>query len=86
MEEVGVNEVTQRYFNVNTAAEYLGMTVDSLRDRVRRGTIPFIREGHRIFFDATDLDRHMKARKTTRTQPHTQEHSHDTADRKETPQ
>jgi excisionase family DNA binding protein len=58
-----------RYLNVLMAAAYLGMTVDAVRDRIRRGRIPFIRDGGRIRFDRLALDRHMQRGRIDRREP-----------------
>jgi len=58
--------MTQRYMAVQEAARYIGVTETALRRRVERGSIPFIRDGRSIRFDASDLDRYMAAHKVVR--------------------
>jgi excisionase family DNA binding protein len=52
--------------SVQEAARYIGVTETALRRRVERGSIPFIRDGRNIRFDAADLDRFMAAHKVRR--------------------
>ena len=58
--------MTQRYLSIHEAAQYIGCSDESLRQRVHRGNIPFIRDGRRIRFDREDLDRYMAARRVAR--------------------
>ena len=41
--------------NIKFAADFLGLPVPSLRGKVARQEIPFIRLGRRILFDIEDL-------------------------------
>jgi excisionase family DNA binding protein len=54
-----------RYRPIAAAAEYLGITVMALRIRVKRRTIPFIKDGTRLRFDTRDLDAYMAARRVS---------------------
>jgi len=58
--------MTQRYMSVQQAATYLGITETAIRQRIRRASIPFIRDGRSVRFDVTDLDRYMSAHKVVR--------------------
>jgi excisionase family DNA binding protein len=58
--------MTQRYMSVHETALYLGCTETSVRQRVKRANIPFIRDGRRIRFDKDDIDRYLAARKVRR--------------------
>lgn len=49
-----------RYLTVKGAAEYLSMTPQAVYDRVRRGSIPVIRDGRTLRFDIQDLDLMMR--------------------------
>jgi excisionase family DNA binding protein len=41
------------------AASYLRLSPEALRARVRRGTIPAHRDGHRLLFHRDELDQHL---------------------------
>jgi excisionase family DNA binding protein len=58
--------MTQRYASVREVALYLGVTETAVRQKVKRGSIPFIRDGRSIRFDLTDVDRYMTAHKVRR--------------------
>ena len=51
---------THRYLNVRDAATYLSLTTRALYHRVDRRTVPFIKRGHRVWFDRVALDRWMR--------------------------
>jgi len=51
-------------------AQYLGCTETSVRQRVKRANIPFIRDGRRIRFDREDIDRYLAARKVCHKKHH----------------
>src|SRR5262245_58237611 len=59
--------MTRRYLGVQEAAIYLGLTETAIRQRIKRGNIPFIRDGVTVRFDMHDLDRYMAAHKVVRT-------------------
>lgn len=48
-----------RTLDVRSAANFLGMTEDSLRARVARGTIPYRKLGGRVIFLRIELERFM---------------------------
>jgi excisionase family DNA binding protein len=50
----------QRFMTVQEAAKYLGTTEGSIRNRVQRRSIPFLKDGKRVRFDRFQLDKHMK--------------------------
>ena len=58
--------MTQRYMSLQQAANYLGITETAIRQRIRRASIPFIRDGRSVRFDIADLDRYMAAHKVVR--------------------
>jgi excisionase family DNA binding protein len=61
------NGSDRRYAHISDAARYLGTTESALRNRIHRGTIPFLRDGIRIVFDLRQLDREWaKKRVVTR--------------------
>jgi excisionase family DNA binding protein len=50
--------------SVKAAADYLGMSVYTIRDRIARGEIPAVRDGGRIVrLDIQDLDAWIEKRK-----------------------
>jgi excisionase family DNA binding protein len=51
---------TRRYLNIRDAATYLSLTTRALYHRVERRTVPFIKRGHRVWFDRLALDRWMR--------------------------
>lgn len=55
--------MTQKYLTVREAAAYIGCTEAAMRQRVKRGTIPFIRDRRTIRFDVHDIDRYMAKRR-----------------------
>lgn len=54
--------MTQRYLCFNDAAEYLGLSIEALRMRVRRRSIRFVRDGKLLRFDKLYLDDYMRKR------------------------
>ncbi len=49
--------IEQRYFRVNQAATYLGITAKELRKYARMNLIPYSRPGGKLMlFDKADLD------------------------------
>jgi excisionase family DNA binding protein len=56
----GAPPATGRYLNVRDAATYLSLTTRALYHRVDRRTVPFIKRGHRVWFDRVALDRWMR--------------------------
>ena len=58
--------MTQRYLTAHQAANYIGVTETAIRQKVKRGSIPFIRDGRSLRFDVADLDRYMAAHKVVR--------------------
>ena len=58
--------MTQRYLTVREAALYIGVSEAGMRQRIHRGTIPFIRDGRNIRLDVHELDRYMAQRKVAR--------------------
>ena len=58
----GESTTWPRWMSVETAAQYLDISVERLRKLVARGRIPFVQEGPgcRVFFDRTELDAWMR--------------------------
>lgn len=54
--------VQQQHFTILDASRYTGITTDGLRARVKRGEIPVMKVGNRIFIDRAALDDLMHAR------------------------
>jgi excisionase family DNA binding protein len=52
--------MTDPWMTTERAATYLSLTPDALRARVRRGTIPAHRDGHRWLFHRDELDAHVR--------------------------
>jgi excisionase family DNA binding protein len=50
---------TRRYLTIREAATYLSITERALYHRVERRTVPYIKRGHRVWFDRLALDRWM---------------------------
>jgi excisionase family DNA binding protein len=56
-------EIPQRLFDAEQAGKYLGRSPWSVRELVRSGRIPCVRDGKRIFLDRLDLDRWIEQSK-----------------------
>ena len=50
----------KRLINIKEAAEYLGLTVNTLRCRCSRRTIPHVKIGRTVRFDILKLDQMIK--------------------------
>ncbi len=61
------NPVGPRLLPLKEAAERLGLTVWSMRERIWAGDIPVVRfpGGRKMFIDTKDLDRFIERNKTT---------------------
>jgi len=58
------DRLLKRLLSVKEAADYLGMSVYTLRDRIARGQIPTVRDGGRLLrLDIRDLDTWIEKRK-----------------------
>lgn len=55
----------KRLYTLSEAAHYLGRTLWSMRELVRKGSIPIVRERKRIFIDVKDLEGYIERNKTT---------------------
>lgn len=53
----------RRLFNLEAAAEYLGMTPEALRAKVAQGKVPCVRLDRLLRFDRHDLDRVIESSK-----------------------
>ena len=61
------NPMGPRLLPLKKAAEYLGLTLWALRERIWAGDIPFVRfpNGRKMFIDIRDLDKFIERNKTT---------------------
>jgi excisionase family DNA binding protein len=57
----------KRLFSIKDTSIYLGRSINSVRDMIHSGKIPFIRDGKRIFIDVRDLDLWIERSKETMT-------------------
>jgi excisionase family DNA binding protein len=57
----------KRLFSIKDTSIYLGRSINSVRDMMHSGKIPFIRDGKRIFIDVRDLDLWIERSKETMT-------------------
>ncbi len=46
----------QRFLTVRQTADYLGLTVQAVYQRVHRGTIPYVKWGKAVRFDVQKLN------------------------------
>ena len=53
-----VNET--RLLTVKAAAKYLSMSMDVVRDLIRKREIPYVPNGRRYLLDPIDLDRYIE--------------------------
>lgn len=53
-------ENARRLLTVKAAAQYLSMSVDVIRDLIRKREVPYIPNGRRYLLDPADLDRHIE--------------------------
>lgn len=53
----------KRLYNISEAAHYLGRSVDSLRELLWAGKVPFIKDGKRIYLDVRDMDGYIEQSK-----------------------
>jgi excisionase family DNA binding protein len=56
-------EIQPKLINIKEAAAYIGATVWFMRTIVLENRIPFVRFGHRLLFDPTDLDAFIQREK-----------------------
>jgi len=54
----------KRLYNTAAAACYLGRSVDSLRELLWAGKLPYIKDGKRIYVDVQDMDAYIERTKT----------------------
>lgn len=54
----------KRLFNLDEAAEYLGISEDALRDLVNQGRLRSVRPTRKVQFDVHDLDQFIEDLKT----------------------
>ena len=55
--------VLPRLMDVRGAGKYLGRTPEAIRAMIRRGNLPVVRDGSRVFLDVDDLRRWIAKRK-----------------------
>ena len=61
-------EAAARLFDVSAAAQYLSVTEHSIRHQIKKGQLPVVRRGSRVFVDRRDLDRQIDQNKETTLQ------------------
>ena len=47
-------------YDIKEAAFYLGRSVDSLRELLWAGKVPFIKDGKRIYLDVRDMEAYIE--------------------------
>jgi excisionase family DNA binding protein len=47
------------------SADYLGRTVDALREIIWAGKLPYVRDGRRVFIDIRDMEDYVEQNKTS---------------------
>jgi excisionase family DNA binding protein len=50
----------KRLYDIKEAAFYLGRSVDSLRELIWNGKVPFIKDGKRIYLDVRDMEAYVE--------------------------
>ena len=53
----------KRLLNIKECAEYLGLSIQALYNRVAQRRITYIKEGRRILFDIEDLQKWIEEHK-----------------------
>jgi excisionase family DNA binding protein len=53
----------KRLYSISEAAFYLGRSVDSLRELIWAGKVPYIKDGKRIYLDVRDIDAYIERTK-----------------------
>ena len=53
----------KRLYTISEAACYLGRSVDSLRELLWAGKVPFIKDGKRVYLDVRDMDGYIEQSK-----------------------
>jgi excisionase family DNA binding protein len=53
----------KRLYSVGEAAEYMGRSVNGLREMQWAGKLPYIKDGKKILFDIIDLDKWIEQNK-----------------------
>ncbi len=56
-------QLRKRLFNTQETAQYLGRSVNAVRELQWAGRLPFVQEGRRVFFDILDLDKWINEHK-----------------------
>jgi hypothetical protein len=59
-ERASKNRHRSGFLNVRSAAEYLDVTEDALRSRVKRREVPVHRRHGRLYFERAELDRYVR--------------------------
>lgn len=63
-ETPGSRGVQPRWLSVKEAGQYMCISEEAVRMMLRRGRLPFVQAGRRIFIDRDDIDKYMGSRKT----------------------
>ena len=53
-----------RLLNIRSAAHYLGATIWAVRSLCWNNALPYLKIGHRILLDRSDLDSYVESQKT----------------------
>lgn len=53
----------KRLLNIKECAEYLGLSIQAIYNRVSQRRIPYIKDGKRVLFDIEELQRWIEKHK-----------------------
>ena len=59
--------IIKRLYNVSEAADYLGRSVNAIREMQWAGKLAYIKDGKRILFDVRDMDSWIESHRQTET-------------------
>lgn len=59
--------IIKRLYNVSEAADYLGRSVNAIREMQWAGKLSYIKDGKRILFDIRDMDSWIDSHRQTET-------------------
>lgn len=59
--------IIKRLYNVSEAADYLGRSVNAIREMQWAGKLSYIKDGKRILFDIRDMDSWIESHRQTET-------------------
>jgi excisionase family DNA binding protein len=57
--------IKKRLYTVSEAADYLGRSVNAIREMQWAGKLPYIKDGKRILFDIRDMDSWIESHRQT---------------------